>query len=456
MNSTNDTTLRLNQPNLINYVNITTNKALVLSLSNSLAGSPINSLSNQTRSIMNALTVEKFTISDLEQKLNSETDLNSFLDQIEISKSLPFTKSQDMLDDDECDEKFQIKIRVKEDSNLKLGSIQLLSSEEMFELHCGDTNEYMCTVNCDFIDKLDQQFIINYGCHNLAQNFSSLTLLRNESFLKKALNIVFPKFSTSGNDTIWIFAIKLNLVECRSSNLANSAFPSMSNMLPILQMMKQLSTNKSESSNLNSPSIPSDQNELRNQMLKQFKERTDSNVNSPSIANNQHESNLRNQILKQIKECNESNDENSPSASIDIQELRNQINLKHLNLPSNVVQALPPNLQNLFTKRPNQMRPKLMRSTSVDSQEVTKKESQKNRSKIRKPKLSLKLGLKKRRKLIGQSKNDQILKKLNNLSEKIDLIDQKLCEKIDLVDRKFSERIDSIGKKLSDLQLEVS
>ena len=53
-------------------------------------------------------------------------ELNNLLDLIEINRSLPFTKNQETLDDYETnDYKFQIKIRIKDDLNFKIGSIEL-------------------------------------------------------------------------------------------------------------------------------------------------------------------------------------------------------------------------------------------------------------------------------------------------------------------------------------------
>ena len=232
--------------NPLKQVSVTTNKALVLS-SNGSRSSPTNGLpaddraTNQPRSIMSAVTIDKILLSDLEQQLNSETDLSNFLDLIEIGRSLPFTKSAGTLEDEDdelADEKFQIKIRVREEANLKIASIQLLSSEEMFELHCGETNEYISSVYCDFIDKVDQQFVIHYGCQNLVKSpAKSSSAFRIESSLKKSLNIVFPKFNSSLKDTIWIFAIKLNLVECRPANFNSNIFSSMHSVIPFMQML---------------------------------------------------------------------------------------------------------------------------------------------------------------------------------------------------------------------------
>ena len=244
------------QANLLKQVSVTTNKALVLS-TNGSRGSPTNGLSDNSTGtihpIMNTVTVNKLLLSDLDENLNSDSDLNNFLDLIEISRSLPFTKSSGTLEDDEeDDEKFQISIRVKEDANLKISSIQLLSSEEMFELHCGETNEYIRSVYCDFIDKVDQQFVIYYGCQSLVKNLagSSLgSLLRSESSLRKSLNIVFPKFNSSVKDTIWIFSVKLNLVECRSTNFNSRTFNSMSSMLPFMQMFAKSGNDPNKLSN---------------------------------------------------------------------------------------------------------------------------------------------------------------------------------------------------------------
>lgn len=235
-----------NRADLLKQVTVTTNKALVLSCNGSRS-SPTNDLpandnsTGQAPAIMNAVTVDKLSLAELEQQLNSESDLSNFLDLIEISRSLPFTKSAGTLEDEEDEEeKFQIKIRVKEEANLKIASIQLLSSEEMFELHCGETNEYISSVYCDFIDKVDQQFVIYYGCQNLVRNLaksSSASALRSESSLKKSLNIVFPKFNSTVKDTIWIFAVKLNLVECRSTNFNSNLSNPMASMLPFMQML---------------------------------------------------------------------------------------------------------------------------------------------------------------------------------------------------------------------------
>ena len=251
-----------NQVDLLKQVTVTTNKALVLSCNGSRS-SPTNNLpandssAGQTGPIMNALTVDKLSLVELEKQLNSERDLTSFLDLIEIGRSLPFTKSAGTLEDDEDEEeKFQIKIRVKEEASLKIASIQLLSSEEMFELHCGETNEYISSVYCDFIDKVDQQFVIYYGCQNLVRNLAKSSLastLRSESCLKKSLNIVFPKFNSSLKDTIWIFAIKLNLVECRStaSNLSNPIGNPMCN--PMAGMFMQMLAGKAGTAGSNKP-----------------------------------------------------------------------------------------------------------------------------------------------------------------------------------------------------------
>ena len=159
---------------------------------------------------------------------------------------MPFSKNQDILEvngDEDSDDKFQIKIRLKEESNLKIGSIQLLSSEEVFELHCGNTNEYISTKYCDFIDKVDQQFVIYYGYHNFIKNrsASSSTSLRNESSFKNSINLIFPKFNSSLKDTIWIFTIKLNLIESRSICVNNNNL--MGNVIPLMQMFKQIKKN---------------------------------------------------------------------------------------------------------------------------------------------------------------------------------------------------------------------
>lgn len=361
--------------NLIKQVIVTTNEALVLSLNGSQSDSPTN---DQTidensinrpneRSIMNAVTVDKLTIEDLTQKFGSETDLSNFLDLIEFNRSLPFTKNQETFentdDRDKSNDKFEIKIRIKDESNLKIGSIQLLCSEEMFELHCGDTNEYISTVYCDFIDKLDQQFVIHYGHHSQIDRSIKKSSFAIKSSLKKSLNIIFPKFNSSLKDTIWIFAIKLNLIECKSMNFDNSqsSFSSMGNVLPLMQMFQQIKSDHK-------------MNDLNNQFSQFFSNTSKDQINSDQLnqqANLIQTSNLPNLVSQMLLSNNSKNNS------------QNQIDFK---------QSTHQNAQYLNQKS---FKPKVI-----------------HRSKLR----------------VRNSSNNLILKKLVNLEQKMNSINQKLSE----------------------------